>query len=137
MGTREAKERMIGESNAQHGQDRRRATLERLLALEAVDLDGALQEAAQIVADALGADKVDAFVYEANTECLVARGTSDTPMGRHQIALGLNRLPLAHGGRAVTLALSDCVMVISSRAGHPSANALMHSVAAGGGTSPG
>jgi len=80
--------------------DRRRATLERLLALDAVDLDSALTDAAQIVAEALSADKVDAFIYEAKTEHLVARGTSDTPMGRKQIALGLHRLPLAHGGRA-------------------------------------
>src|SRR3954470_5085080 len=90
-------------ANANPGHDRRRATLEQLLALDAVDLDGALDEAALIVAEALGADKVDAFIYEATTECLVARGTSDTPMGRKQIALGLNRLPLAHGGRAAVV----------------------------------
>src|SRR3954470_19845201 len=87
-------------ANANPGHDRRRSTLEQLLALDAVDLDGALNEAAQIVAEALGADKVDAFIYEAKTECLVARGTSDTPMGRLQIALGLIRLPLANGGGA-------------------------------------
>ena len=84
-------------------QDRRRITLERLLALEAIDLDGALDEAVQIVAEALSADKVDAFIYEADSQCLVARGTSDTPMGRKQIALGLNRLPIAHGGRAAVV----------------------------------
>jgi DNA-binding CsgD family transcriptional regulator len=94
---------MTHEVNANPGHDRRRTTLELLLALEAVDLDGALDEAAQIVAGALAADKVDAFIYEAQTECLVARGTSDTPMGRKQIALGLNRLPLAHGGRAAAV----------------------------------
>jgi len=85
------------------GHDRRRATLEQLLALEAVDLDDALNEAAQIVAEALDADKVDAFLFEAKTGCLVARGTSDTPMGRKQIVLGLDRLPLAGGGRAATV----------------------------------
>jgi DNA-binding CsgD family transcriptional regulator len=94
---------MTDQSNALHGLDRRRATLEQLLALDAVDLDGALQEATQIVTEALGADKVDAFMFEATTECLVARGTSDTPMGRQQIALGLNRLQLAHGGRAAAV----------------------------------
>src|SRR3954452_19945021 len=94
---------MTHEGNAPTEPDRRRSTLELLLALDAVDLDGALNEAAQIVAEALGADKVDAFIYEAETECLVARGTSDTPMGRKQIALGLNRLPLAHGGRAAAV----------------------------------
>lgn len=94
---------MKHDANTKTEHDRRRATLELLLALDAVDLDGALNEAAQIVAEALGADKVDAFIYDAETECLVARGTSDTPMGRKQIALGLNRLPLAHGGRAAAV----------------------------------
>jgi DNA-binding CsgD family transcriptional regulator len=94
---------MTDESNASHGRDRRRATLERLLALDAVELDQALDQATQIVAEALGADKVDAFVYEAATETLVARGTSDTPMGRRQRALGLHRLPVANGGRAAAV----------------------------------
>jgi len=94
---------MSYQASANPGHDRRRATLEQLLALDALDLNGALTDAAQIVAEALGADKVDAFIYDAKTECLVARGTSDTAMGRKQIALGLNRLPLAHGGRAATV----------------------------------
>jgi DNA-binding CsgD family transcriptional regulator len=91
---------MTRDPSAETGHDRRRSTLEQLLALDAVDLDAALHDAAQIVAEALGADKIDAFVYEATTETLVARGTSETPMGRLQVALGLNRLPLAQGGRA-------------------------------------
>jgi DNA-binding CsgD family transcriptional regulator len=100
---------VMGETNASTGHDRRRFTLERLLAIDAIDLDGALQQAAQIVAEALSADKVDAFVYEARTDTLVARGTSDTPMGRRQIALGLHRLPLAHGGRVATaFRTGDC-----------------------------
>ena len=92
------------------GQDRRRVTLERLLALDAIELDAALNQAAQIVAEALGADKVDAFLYEAQTESLVAHGTSDTPMGRRQHEIGLHRLPLANGGRAA--------MVYRSGEGH-------------------
>jgi two-component system OmpR family sensor kinase len=91
------------EPNVNHGQDRRRVTLERLLALDGVDLDEALDQAAQIVAEALNADKVDAFVFEAKTESLVARGTSDTPMGRRQHMLGLHRLPLTHGGRVAAV----------------------------------
>jgi len=94
---------MRDEPDANHGPDRRRATLERLLALGAVELHEALEQAPQIVAEALGADKVDAFVYEATAGCLVARGTSDTPMGRRQHALGLHRLPLADGGRAAAV----------------------------------
>lgn len=94
---------MRDEPNANHGRDRRRATLEQLLALDGVELGEALDQAAQIVAEALGADKVDAFVYEASTAILIARGTSDTPMGRRQHALGLHRLPLANGGRAAAV----------------------------------
>jgi len=94
---------MSDQTTASGGRDRRRVTLERLLALEAVDLDEALNQATQIVAEALGADKVDAFVYEDKSETLVARGTSNTPLGRRQHALGLNRLPLANGGRAATV----------------------------------
>src|SRR3954462_8946577 len=67
---------MSHEASAKSWHDRRRATLEQLLALEGLDLDGGLDESAQIVVGALGADKVDAFIHEAKTESLVARGTS-------------------------------------------------------------
>jgi signal transduction histidine kinase/DNA-binding CsgD family transcriptional regulator len=77
------------------------STLERLLEIDPGDLDSALDAAAQAVAGALGAEKVDAFVYESSTATLVARGTSPTPMGRKQHALGLHRLPVANGGRMV------------------------------------
>ena len=83
------------------GHRRERTTLERLLGIDGLELEPALNQAAQIVAEALDADKVDAFVYEAGTESLVALGTSDTPMGRRQHEIGLHRLPLANGGRAV------------------------------------
>jgi DNA-binding CsgD family transcriptional regulator len=56
-----------------------------------------------MVAEALGADKVDAFLYEAETESLVAKGTSDTPMGRRQHRIGLARQPLANDGPSVTV----------------------------------
>ena len=82
-------------------QDQLLLTLERLLALEATDLGDALTQASQLVAEALGADKVDAFLHDPAIETLVAVGTSDTPMGRQQHALGLDRLPLANRGRTV------------------------------------
>jgi len=66
--------------------------LEQLLAIEATGLDEALDEAAQLVSTALAADKVDAFLYDPATATLVARGTSDTPLGRRQHAIGLDRL---------------------------------------------
>jgi DNA-binding CsgD family transcriptional regulator len=79
------------------------ATLERLLEIEATDLKVTLDQASQMVAEALGSDKVDVFLYEAASDSLVAMGTSDTPMGRQQHAMGLNRMPLANGGPAVTV----------------------------------
>lgn len=76
-------------------------TLERLLGIEAASVDDALDQATQLVAEALSADKVDVFLLDAAVQTLVARGTSDTPLGRKQLALGLDRLPLANGGRTV------------------------------------
>ena len=81
--------------------DRLLSTLERLLELDATELRPTLNQASQLVTETLNADKVDAFLYEAATESLVALGTSDTPMGRHQQAIGMDRLPLANGGRSV------------------------------------
>lgn len=80
--------------------DRRlHTTLECLLAIEATEVSAAMTEAAQLVADALGADKVDAMLHEPAGDCLVAVGTSPTPMGRRQHELGLNRLHVANDGR--------------------------------------
>jgi len=86
-------------------QQRLLATLERLLTIQAPEVTAALDEASQWVAEALGADKADAFLHDRATDSLVALGTSDTPMGRLQHRLGLNRLPLANGGRAVAVYL--------------------------------
>lgn len=74
------------------------STLEQLLALPAVNLRTAMNQAAQLVLEALKADKVDAFLYEPAKNTLRALGTSDTPLGRLQIAQGLDILPLANGG---------------------------------------
>ena len=75
--------------------------LQRLLALEPGDLSVAMTEAAQQVAEVLGADKSDVFLHAPAEQALVAEGTSDTQMGRREHALGLDRLPLAKGGRTV------------------------------------
>jgi len=82
------------------------ATLEQLLAIEIVDLSAALDRACQLVAEALSADKVDAMFHDATTDTLVAAGTSPTPMGQRQRAIGMHRLPLANGGREVAVYLS-------------------------------
>ncbi|MDQ5851706.1 MAG: GAF domain-containing protein, partial [Chloroflexota bacterium] len=82
-------------------QDRLLTTLERLLTLGATEVRDTLDQASQLVAEALRADKVDVFVHDPSKDTLVARGTSDTPMGRHQQQIGLDWLPVANGGRTV------------------------------------
>ena len=83
------------------GQGRRLATLERLLDIRATRLKEALDQASDLVAEAVAADKADAFLLEPASQTLVAVGTSNTPMGREQHRLGLNRMALANGGPAV------------------------------------
>src|SRR3954470_6774595 len=81
--------------------DRLFDTLVCLHGIASPELRPALDQASNLVADALDADKVDVFVHEAASDSLVALGTSQTPMGRRHHELGLDRLPLANGGRAV------------------------------------
>jgi transcriptional regulator with GAF, ATPase, and Fis domain len=76
-------------------------TLQRVLTIQSPDLGGALTEACNLIADALGADKVDVFLYEAENETLVALGTSTTEVGIRQRQTGMDRQPLANGGTAV------------------------------------
>ncbi len=51
---------------------RRVRVLERLLAIDAVDLRRALTEVADLLADALTSEKVDVFLKETNADALVA-----------------------------------------------------------------
>ncbi len=81
--------------------ERQLRVLEGLLALDAIDLRPTLDQAAHLVADVLGADKVDVFLLQSENQTLVSLGVSQTPMGERQTALGLDYLPLANGGRAV------------------------------------
>ncbi|RYZ44275.1 MAG: HAMP domain-containing histidine kinase [Myxococcaceae bacterium] len=81
--------------------DARLQALERLLALPAAELQPTLNTVGQLISELLKADKVDVFLIDMSTQCLVAVGTSDTPMARLQKSLGLDRLQLANGGRAV------------------------------------
>jgi DNA-binding CsgD family transcriptional regulator len=75
--------------------------LQDLLALEVCGLDEAMQQAAQRLAETLAADKVDVLLHDPASQSLVAIGTSDTPMGRREHELGLDRLPIADGGWTV------------------------------------
>jgi two-component system OmpR family sensor kinase len=108
LGNENRTEMTGGQHTASSGPDGNRllATLERLLAIDETDLHGALDRACQMVAEALRADKVDAALYDASSETLVAAGTSHTPMGRKQHAIGMNRLPVANGGREVDVFLT-------------------------------
>jgi DNA-binding NarL/FixJ family response regulator len=76
-------------------------TLEQLLAIRSPELRPALNEAAMPLLEAVGADKIDVFLYQPESATLEAVGRSDTPVGRRQKALGLDRLQLANGGRVV------------------------------------
>jgi signal transduction histidine kinase len=71
------------------------------MAVPAVELGPALAEAATRVAEALGCEKVDAFLIDDARRTLTALGTSRTPLGDLQKALGLDTLALANGGRTV------------------------------------
>jgi DNA-binding CsgD family transcriptional regulator len=75
------------------------ALLEKLRQVPATTLTEAAQHATDVLSEVFAADKVDVFLYRADIQTLVALGTSRTAMGRRQQALGLNRLPVAHGGR--------------------------------------
>ena len=76
------------------------ALLERLREVSTTDLCGALQHVANVLAPVFLADKVDAMLCDPSAAVLVSVGTSDTVMSKRQHELGLDRLSLAHGGRA-------------------------------------
>src|SRR5215212_324976 len=88
------------------GDDRLLDTLVRLHGIVLPELRPALGQAANLVAEALDAPKVDIFLHDVPSDSLVALGTSRTPMGRRQHQMGLHRLPLANGGRTVAVYLS-------------------------------
>lgn len=75
------------------------AMLERLLALPATDLTLALTHASDLIAQTLKADKVDAFLYDAGRDSLVAIGVSTQPLSDLQRRLGLDVLPVSNSGR--------------------------------------
>jgi signal transduction histidine kinase len=77
------------------------STLERLLALPSADLKRTMSEAADLVAQATGCDKVDVFLYDSRRDSLVAVGSSNQPLSARQRRLGLDVLPVSNGGRVV------------------------------------
>src|SRR4051812_4592860 len=89
----------MAESTKQRQQNRQLTTLQELLAIEATEVGTALDRARDLISVTLRADKVDVFLFDPTINSLVAAGTSHTPMGQLQRQLGLERLPLAGGGR--------------------------------------
>jgi DNA-binding CsgD family transcriptional regulator len=77
--------------------------LQQLLSIQSVGLHDSLNEASTLVGEAVNAEKVDVFLYEASSNSLVAMGTSSTPLGHRQHALGLDRMPLVNSGPPVSV----------------------------------
>ena len=75
--------------------------LEGLLRIPGGDLQSTLVHACDLVAAATGADKIDAFLYDASRDSLVAHGTSNQPLSALQRKLGLDVLQISNGGRTV------------------------------------
>jgi transcriptional regulator with XRE-family HTH domain len=76
-------------------------TLERLIAIDAIEPREVLCRASTMSAEAMSAEKVDVFLFDPESQCLVAAGTSDTPMGRKQQDLGLDKIPTWQQSREV------------------------------------
>jgi hypothetical protein len=57
--------------------------------------------ATDLIAEALRADKVDAFLYDPTRDALEAVGSSNQPLSALQRKHGLDFLPIANGGRVV------------------------------------
>src|SRR4051812_2495891 len=82
-------------------EERFTAILERFLTLPLDSLRTALVHASDLLAAELKADKVDAFLYQPESDSLRAVGTSTQPLSLAQRRAGLDVLPVANGGRAV------------------------------------
>jgi GAF domain-containing protein len=65
------------------------------------DVATMLNQAATLVQEALGAEKVDVFLHDPTRAALVAVGISASDLARREGRLGLDVLPLDEGGRFV------------------------------------
>src|SRR4051794_23494753 len=99
--------------------DRLFETLVQLHGITSPEVRPALDQAANLTASAVGADKVDVFLHDPTKDSLVALGTSQTPMGRKQHELGLDHLPLANGGRSVLVYQTGEPVLQARTAGDP------------------
>jgi two-component system OmpR family sensor kinase len=77
--------------------------LEQLLGLPGGDLKATLSRVSDVIARNSGADKVDAFLYDASRDSLVAVGSSTQALSMLQRELGLDVLQLSNGGCTVSV----------------------------------
>lgn len=87
--------------NGDHGPNRLLSTLEQLLAIQVSDVKSALDQVCDLTVKALGADKVDVFLYVPEIDTLVTAGVSNTALARQEHDMGMDRLPMVNGGRTV------------------------------------
>ncbi len=71
-------------STSEGNHDRLLSTLEHLLRIDAVELEPALNAAAELIGQALDAEKVDAWFRNTETETLEVRGTNVSPMAERE-----------------------------------------------------
>jgi DNA-binding response OmpR family regulator/signal transduction histidine kinase len=79
---------------------------QRLLALPVTamaDIAQVFDQAATLVQEALGAEKVDVFLHDQERAALVAASAGRTELTQREDRLGLDVLPLAEGGRYVAV----------------------------------
>lgn len=81
--------------------DRLLDTLEQLFRVPSGDVKVTLTHVSNLIGEATGADKTDAFLYDATRDSLVAVASSTQPLSMLQRKLGLDVLPLSNGGRSV------------------------------------
>lgn len=93
--------RDITEQDPDRQEARLLETLQQIVELPGVELREALTAVSTRVAQVLGCEKVDTFLLDEAHQTLFAVGTSETPLGKRQRALGLHNLALANGGRMV------------------------------------
>jgi signal transduction histidine kinase/CheY-like chemotaxis protein len=80
--------------------------VEQLLALPGGAVEPTLHAAANVVARALRAEKLDIWSHDAEGDSLFVQGINDGELPRRERALGMDRLPIAAGGRLIGVYLS-------------------------------
>jgi two-component system OmpR family sensor kinase len=77
--------------------------IERLLESPATELKLALTHASDLASESMGAEKVDAFMFDSARNSLVSVGSSMQKLSDLQRRQGLDILPIANGGRVVEI----------------------------------